>query len=237
MRAREFDPAEPEWMDREQPVSPELEADLINLAAINRRFGGQTIWRFFLTRWIRPGGRYRLLDLATGGGDAPRLMVDFARSLGATVAVTAVDAQPSTLALARKWSAAYPEIEFREGDVRAPDLSGDAPYDFAFCSLALHHFSEADAVSILRRLGELGRSGAMAADLSRGLVCSAGAWLVTAMFYREEMTKHDARMSARRAFSFREMADLAGAAGWRDFQHRRFRFGRQAIWREASDAV
>jgi SAM-dependent methyltransferase len=237
MREREFDPARLEWMDREQPVSQELEADLVNLAAINRRFGGQGIWRFFVARWIQPGGRYRLLDLATGGGDAPRLMADFARKIGATVAITAVDAQPATLALARKWSVSYPEIEFREGDARVPDFSGDAPYDFAFCSLALHHFSEADAVVILRHLGDLGRCGAMCADLARGWVCSAGAWLVTATLYREAMTKHDARMSARRAFSFEEMSRMADAAGWRNFRRRRFLLGRQAIWRESTDAI
>ena len=237
MREREFDPSRIEWMDRVQPVSPELESDLVNLAAINRRFGGHGIWRFFLARWIRPGATYRLLDLATGGGDAPRLMVDYARRIGASVTVTAVDAQPATLTLARKWSVAYPEIEYREGDVRSPDLAGEAPYDFAFFSLAMHHFSEADAVTILRRLGELGRRGAMAADLARGFVCSAGAWLVTATLYREAMTKHDARMSARRAFSFGEMGRLAKTAGWRNFRHERFAFGRQAIWRETADAI
>ncbi len=237
MRERRFDPAQPEWMDRAQPVSPELETDLVNLAAINRHFGGQGIWRFFLARWLRPGGRYRLLDLATGGGDAPRLMVDFARRIGATIAITAVDAQPSTLALARKWSAAYPEIEFREGDVRDFEPFGDDAYDFAFCSLALHHFSEADAVAILRRLREVGRRGAVAADLARGLVCSAGAWLITATLYREAMTKNDARLSAQRAFSFEELGRLAVAAEWQDFGHRRFRYGRQAIWLEAADAI
>jgi ubiquinone/menaquinone biosynthesis C-methylase UbiE len=237
MSRRQYDPAEAEQMDRVQPVSSELETDLINLAAINRRFGGHAIWRHFVARWIRPGGRYRLLDLATGGGDGPRLMVDYARRVGATVVITAVDAQPSTLELARKWSAAYPEITYCEGDILSPPTQADGPYDFALCSLALHHFSEPDAITILRYLRERGRRGALAADLCRGWICSAGAWLVTAVFYREAMTKHDARMSARRAFSHDEMAKLARDAGWRNFGHRRFRFGRQAIWWEATDAV
>ena len=236
MSGREFDPAQSEWMDRPQSFSRELEVDLLNLAAINRRFGGWRIWRQFLARWIQPGGRYRMLDLATGGGDAPRFMVDFARRAGATVDVTAIDAQPATLELARKWSADYPEITFREGDILALDAAEFGDVDFAFCSTALHHFSETDAVAILRSLRELPTRGALAADLSRGFTCSAGAWLITSTLYREPMTKHDARMSARRAFSFDELARLAGEAGWRDFGHRRFAFGRQAVWWEA-DAV
>ena len=237
MSRREFDPAQSEWMDRAQPVSRELAADLQNLAAINRRFGGRRIWRHFLKRWIRPGGRYRLLDLATGGGDGPRFMIDFARRVGASVEITAIDAQPATLALARNCSVDYPEITFREADILALDVASErGAYDFAFCSLALHHFREPDAVSILRHLRELPRRGAVAADLSRGFTCSAGAWWITALLYREAMTKHDARMSARRAFSFDELARLAPEAGWSDFGHRRFAFGRQAIWWEA-DAV
>jgi len=48
------------------------------------------------------------------------------------------------------------------------------------------------------------------------------------------MTRHDARLSAERAFSFTEMRDLALRAGWQNFGHKRFRFARQAIWFEAA---
>jgi hypothetical protein len=44
------------------------------------------------------------------------------------------------------------------------------------------------------------------------------------------MTKTDARLSAARAFSFRELRALAERAGWKNFGHRKFAVGRQAIW-------
>ena len=72
---RQFDPADPEWMDRPQPVSAELLSDLRNLRALNRYFGSYRLVRYFLRRWIRPGDRLRILDLATGSGDIPRLVV------------------------------------------------------------------------------------------------------------------------------------------------------------------
>ncbi len=237
MSGREFDPAQPEWMDRDPLVSRELEVDLANLAAINRYFGGRAIWRHFARRWLEAKRHYRLIDFATGGGDGPRCMVDQARRLGATVEITAVDAQPATLELAQRWSAAYPEIRFVRADILAPDPVFAAGYDFAFCSLALHHFAVPDAVIILRRLRASAQRGALAADLRRGFVCRAGAWLVTATLYRELMTKHDARMSARRAFSLEEMRELAKAAEWTAFGHRPFAFGRQALWWEAGKAV
>src|SRR5205085_462435 len=130
---RSFNPAEPELMDRPQPVSAELEADLRNLRQLNRYFGSYQLIEYFLRKWIAPGSSVRVLDLATGSGDIPRLIVDYARSAGATVTVDAVDQQPSTLEIARSLSYDYPEIEFFEGDVLSFGESGR--YDVVFCSL------------------------------------------------------------------------------------------------------
>jgi hypothetical protein len=55
-------------------------------------------------------------------------------------------------------------------------------------------------------------------------------WLVTALLYREPMTRYDGRLSARRAFSFGEMRAMAEAAGWSGFEQCRFVPCRQAIW-------
>jgi len=84
---RKFDPAELELMDRPQPVSSELERDLKNLRSLNRWFGSYSLVRHFLRRWIKPDSRLRVADLATGSGDIPRLIVDFARQAGAQVQV------------------------------------------------------------------------------------------------------------------------------------------------------
>ncbi|MEY2549056.1 MAG: hypothetical protein QOD64_1638, partial [Verrucomicrobiota bacterium] len=70
-------------MDRPQPVSAELEADLRNLRQLNRYFGSYRLIEHFLRRWVRPASRVRVLDLATGSGDIPRLVVDHGRKVGA----------------------------------------------------------------------------------------------------------------------------------------------------------
>lgn len=236
MAPRDFHPDEPELMDRPQPVSRELEVDLDNLIRINRHFGSHRLIRWFLRRWLKPGGTYRLLDLCTASGDIPRLMVAWARRQNIRLQIDAVDFQPSTLEIARRWSREYPEITFLEGDARtAPGETGS--YDFVFCSLALHHFSEEDAVRVLRRCRELARRAVVVADLERGPVATAGVWLMTAVLYREPMTKYDARVSVRRAFSFPEFHNLAERAGWQGFQHGRFAIARQAVWQELTDAL
>ncbi len=231
MFPREFDPAEPELMDRPQPVTQELEIDLANLVGINRHFGSHRLVRGFVRRWFRAGESYRILDLCTASGDIPRLMVDWARAHGVTLQIEAVDYQPSTLAIARSLSVGYPEIVFREGD--ALNVTGEpGTYDFVFCSLALHHFAEEDAVQLLRRCHGLARRAVLVADLERSRLAAAAVWLLTAVLYREPMTKADARISVRRAFSYGELHALARRAGWDAFRQRRFPIARQAIWIE-----
>lgn len=224
---RIFDPTTPELMDRPQPVSAELEFDLRNLRQLNRYFGSYRLVEYFLRRWLKPRTEMRIVDLATGSGDIPRLIVDHARRINAEVTIDAVDQQASTIEIARGLSCDYPEIEFVPGD--ALTFSRE-PYDMVLCSLALHHFAENDAVTLLKRCRALSKQHVLVADLRRGWLASAGVRLLTTLFFRQEMTQVDARLSAARAFSFSEMRSLAERAGWKNFGHAPFAFARQAIW-------
>ena len=227
---RSFDPAVLEMMDRPQPVSPELERDLERLRQLNRWFGSYRLVLKIMRRWIKPGTRLRVVDLATGSGDIARLLVDFARKIGAHIEVDAVDRQSATVQIARKLSVRYPEISFHKGDIREWD--GAQPYDIALCSLVLHHFSDDDAAKILRRCRALSKRFVLVSDLRQGFLLRGGVHVLTMLIFREPMTRFDARLSAQRAFSFSEMRQVAIQAGWENFGHKKFRFARQTIWLE-----
>ncbi len=226
--SRAFDPDDPEMMDRPQPVSRELETDLANLVSLNRHFGSHRLLRTFLRGWLRPGNCYRVLDLCTGAGDLPRLMIDWARAAGVTLKIEAVEANPATIEIAQRLSANYPEIEYVRGD--AMKHCSETTFDFVVCSLALHHFSEEDAVRLLRVCRRLTHRFVLVTDLERSVATTFGIWLLTQFIYREPMTRHDGRLSAARAFSFDEMRALAEQAEWPTFSHARFLFCRQAVW-------
>ena len=230
---RHFDPAELELMDRPQPVSSELEQDLRSIRQLNRWFGSHRLVRRFVRCWIKPGDNVRVVDLASGSGDIPRLIVDCARKIGTRVEIIALDRQSATLEIARKLSGDYPEISFIEADILKFKPSDG--YDLVLCSLALHHFSDEDAVRVLQRCRELSRKLVLVSDLRRGWLGMIGVCLLTALIFRAPMTRHDARLSMARAFSFAELDDLARRAGWQKFGHQKFRFARQAIWLEKRD--
>jgi 2-polyprenyl-3-methyl-5-hydroxy-6-metoxy-1,4-benzoquinol methylase len=228
---RSFDPSVLEMMDRPQPVPAELERDLQRLRQLNRWFGSYGLVLHFIRRWLRLGDELRVVDLATGSGDIPRLIVDYARKISAKVKIDALDRQPATLEVAKRLSADYPEISYREANIL--EWNSVESYDITLCTLALHHFSNEDAVRLLRRCCRVSKRFVLVSDLRRSFSLVAGVYVLTALIFREPMTRYDARLSAIRAFSFSEMRDLALRAGWENFGHKKFRFARQAIWLEA----
>jgi 2-polyprenyl-3-methyl-5-hydroxy-6-metoxy-1,4-benzoquinol methylase len=229
---RSFDPAVLEMMDREQPVSIELERDLEHIRQLNRRFGSYRLVLGFIRDWIKPADKLRIVDLATGSGDIPRLIVDYARKIGAKVEIDGLDRQPATLEIARSLSADYPEISYREANIL--DWDSAETYDIALCTLALHHFSNEDAVRLLRICSQASKRFVLVSDLRRNFSLIAGVYVLTTLILREPMTRYDSRLSAVRAFSFSEMRNLALCAGWENFGHKKFPFARQAIWLEAA---
>ena len=224
---REFDPNVAELMDLAESPDAELVSDLKNLRQLNRWFGSHRLIHSYLTRLIKPNTTQRFLDLCTGSGDIPRLIVDWCRARNVSVEVEALDFQEATLSVARSLSVSYPEIRYRECDVTQMKIPRE--YTGAFCSLALHHFSEADAANILAQMLGATTHFALVADLERSLFTWLGVRAITSTIFREPMTVHDALLSVRRAFSHGEFAQIALQAGWKNVEHRRFLYGRQAM--------
>ena len=222
-------------MDRPQPVSAHLAVDLANLKRINRYFGSYALIRHFLRRWLRPGDTASILDLCTASADIPRFVVDWARRAPVSVRVVGVDFRESTLEIARRESRHYPEIEFICANVL--EFEPAETFDLVFCSLALHHFSDRDAELLLRRVRKFATRGLLVADIARSDFGALGIYALTATLLREPMTRFDARLSMKRAFSVAELWALAVKAGWKNFGHRRFPVSRQAIWLEKSGAL
>lgn len=226
---RRFDEDRPEMMDVATEATPALERDLLNLASLNRRFGATGTVLRQLDNLLKKRLPLRIIDFGTGGGDIPRAIVQRARVCGCPISITAVDRQRPTLEIAEKFSSEFPEITFVSSDLLEYSAGS---CDIVLCNLVLHHFDESDVIRVLRRWRELAGVAVLVTDLRRSRIAQVGIVAVTEIFYREPMTRHDARLSAERAFSFGEMRRLALAAGWSGFVHRRCPVFRQLLWME-----
>jgi SAM-dependent methyltransferase len=215
-------------LDRGVPA-PELAGNLRDIRRANRWFGGTRA----VVRGIRDSGLgnrgaagrpVTILDLATGSADIPLAIAELARREGWRVAVTATDVQPAVLAVAR--AAERPGL-LRVEAADARDLPyADASFDVVTLSLALHHFEPDDAARVLREMRRVGRQ-LIVNDLERSRPGLAAAWLFAHLLTRNRLTRHDAPLSVRRAYTPAEALALARAAGWNAARVRRaqpFRF-------------
>lgn len=209
----------PERMDAPERESPALlKDDLRNLEVLNRLFGGRRVVRRrvgALLEELPPKTPLRVLDIGSGAGDLCRVLVDECRRRDHPVQLASLDAYAPIQAYARDaCRASYPEIRFLLGDAREVPLA-ERSVDLALCTLALHHFSETDALAVLAELRRVSMRWCLVSDLCRSELAYAGVWLAT-RFSPNAMTRYDGPVSVRRAFTTEELRELARRAGWRN---------------------
>jgi 2-polyprenyl-3-methyl-5-hydroxy-6-metoxy-1,4-benzoquinol methylase len=203
-----------ELMDQPAADSGELATALHDLRGVNRWLGGWRVLRECMHRLLRrlPPGTYRVLDVGTGSGDLPLRLVRWARRRGVRLQVLATDAHRRTLELAREHTAAEPDVRVGWADALALPFDDDE-FDFALCSTTLHHFEGEDAVRVLRELDRVASRGVVVNDLRRSTLALLGARLLAVTVWRRSQFKrHDGPLSVRKAFTPRELRELAWAA-------------------------
>jgi ubiquinone/menaquinone biosynthesis C-methylase UbiE len=198
-----------EWMDDASVDLGDLAANFVEIETANRHFGGVTpIVRDVLRRNVRS-----VLDVGCGSGDVVRGLTREAGRLGRSLEIVASDYSDAVLDIARARTPAGDGIRFEKADARALPFA-DASFDVATCNLALHHFEPADATAVLRELRRVSRLTPLVSDLQRSRLGFAAAYAFAHVIARNRLTKHDAPLSVRRAYTPSEVSALARQAGW-----------------------
>jgi SAM-dependent methyltransferase len=216
---RHFDPNDSELIDRPDVDPAELRQEMETLENANRWLGAHVLMLESVRRLLdsHPSGTLRVLDLGTGLADIPRALVAWARQNGLSIVVTAVDGNPKILEFASAACRDWPEIRLEQHHLRTLPYA-PASFDLVLCSLALHHFSAADTVAILRRMRELARYGYIASDLRRNWLAIATTRLVTMLLFNRRAFRRDAVQSCRAAFTIQELRTIAQEAGLEKFK-------------------
>ncbi len=215
-------------MDGELPDGVELAENFRDIQRVNQLLGGTaTVLRHLpaLLAAVPSDRPATILDLATGSGDIPLAISRWAGRRRRAITIVASDSSAEILALARKQVAGRPDISLARYDAREVPLP-DGSFDIVLCSLSLHHFTPDDAVRTLREMDRLGRSGFILNDLRRGRLGYVAAWVAARLTTRNRLTRNDAPLSVRRAYTVDELAALLRRAGVEDAKittHRWFR--------------
>jgi len=203
-----------ELMDCPAPLE-EVSGCLHTIVRLNGLFGG----RLLTLRHVRdlldglPADRaVTVLDVGAGAADIPVTLVRWARRAGRRIRVFALDRDSATLNYARRYAAAYPEITFVQGDALAlPVPPGSV--DVVISALTLHHLQPEEATRYLSEIDAATRLGWVVNDLVRGRAAHRLVWLITRLFSRSAMARHDGPLSVLRSYTPSEVAALCEKAG------------------------
>lgn len=205
----------PELMDEPGLDPAEHRRALAGLARINRLSRSAEILWPPLAKLARrfPHERLRVLDIATGGGDVPIRLWRTARQAGlGNLEFHGCDISPTAIRTATESAdRAGAAVTFFPHDILADPPRGR--YDAVVCSLFLHHLSEAEAVQVLRRMGEWAERQVLVNDLERSRLGYVLAWVGTRVLTRSPVVRFDGPASVRSAFTPGETLLLAERAG------------------------
>lgn len=198
-----------ELLDSERLDPRELRTNLREMAMLNRLPGGIGDSVRAVDRMLDGRTDASVLDIGTGAGDFARQLV---RRRAARV--IAADVNPAVLAIARRYLADTKDVMILQADVLSLPL-GDAEVDVAHASLLIHHLDPPAVVRALREMRRVARLGVVVNDLRRGPIAFAVTATTVLALTRGAYTRHDGVLSARRAYTLRELDQLAAEAGLR----------------------
>jgi hypothetical protein len=222
---------ESEWVDLPGHPADVIAHNLIDLRRVNRLLGGVRLTLrplYWLADQVPREVPLLALDVATGGADIPRAMVRRAAAAGRPVSVVASDISEAIVIAARAQAAVPPNLSFVVADaLRLP--FADRTFHVTTTSLALHHMLPGEAVVMLREMARCAAVGVVVNDIVRSWLTYYGAIIASRLGSRNRLTRHDGPLSALRAYTTAEMADLARAAGLQPLRWESFLFYRVSL--------
>jgi ubiquinone/menaquinone biosynthesis C-methylase UbiE len=191
-----------------------LRGNLRDLKRTNRWLGGTRLSARAVDALIGETDEASILDVGTGAADIPLTLLQSAGRRGRRWRITAVDHRVEIIEAARAVTpvlASTPDLLLAVADGRSLPFDAGA-FDIGHASLVVHHLEPADAVALMRELARVSRVGIVVNDLVRSHVTHLGAWLTAHLLTGNRYTRHDAPLSARRAYSRAELIALLDAA-------------------------
>jgi 2-polyprenyl-3-methyl-5-hydroxy-6-metoxy-1,4-benzoquinol methylase len=144
-----------------------------------------------------------ILEIGCGGGNNLRVIKKWAAKKNIPVQLTGVDISEACIRFAN----AQPHnsgIEFICADYKTVSLRQDVIFSSLFC----HHFTDDELVHMLRWMRQYARIGFFINDLHRHPAAYYSIKMLTTLFSKSYLVRHDAPLSVRRGFTRGEWHNL-----------------------------
>lgn len=185
-----------------------IDAALAELSVINRLLGGDRVSTSGIRRTTEtiPIDRpLEILDCGAGGSD----LVHALREFGRPFHVTALDLNFRACQYSR--TRLSPPSVVNGSALRLPFC--DRSFDIVHAALFCHHFAGPELDGLLAEWSRVARVGIVINDLRRSVWAFLGITLLSSLFSRSSMVRHDGPVSVRRGFLKKELSAIASRHG------------------------
>lgn len=202
-----------EHLDLGDYSAEEYEGCLAELQQVNRWLGDARALRTTLLRTIRglQLKTFSVIDVGAGSGELLRTIAEWSTRKNREAQLTGAELNARSARAIAEQSAM-----FRINAVRANAFAlpfPDNQFDYAICSLFLHHFNNEQAVKILRELNRVARREVVVIDLHRHPVSYYFYTTIGRLLFHNRLIREDGALSILRGFKAVELNDLAERSG------------------------
>jgi len=219
----------PELLDDDAGSAAEVSASLADLGRINRWFGGVRVLCRLVEQVAERTGRRELtlLDVAGARGELPARAAARLREQNIRLAIRVLDRATSHL---------EPGNHSVVGNALALPFR-DASFDLVSSSLFVHHLEPEEVRQFVDEALRVARLAVLINDIRRHPV-HLGLVYAGMPLYRSRLTRHDAPISIRRAYTPAEMRGLLGQTAAARVDLRTYYLYRMGIiaWRNGAAA-
>lgn len=202
-----------ELLDRPGIPFEDIQRNMQELNVINTWLGGHAITLAGLQQLAPASKPLTICEIGCGGGDNLAAIWQWCRKNKIAASLIGVDINPFCITLAEKRlpaetqliTADYKEAVFEE----QPDI--------IFSSLFCHHFTDREMVKQLQWMHTHARTGFFINDLHRHSAAYYSIKVLTKLFSKSYLVKHDAPLSVARGFTRKEWVQLFNLAGIGNF--------------------
>jgi SAM-dependent methyltransferase len=205
--------SELEIMDTGEYTPEEYEGCLRELRRINRWLGDRRALEETLLAEIERAAlkQFSVLDVGAGSGELLRATAKSARKNSRQAQLYGLELNPRSARAIREESKDFKEIRSIRGDALKLPFA-DNSFDYAFCSLFTHHFTDDKVVEILKEMRRTARRKIFAIDLHRDPTAYFFYTTVGKIFLHNRLVRHDGALSILRSFVPEELEALGKQA-------------------------
>jgi 2-polyprenyl-3-methyl-5-hydroxy-6-metoxy-1,4-benzoquinol methylase len=202
-----------EWLDRDDIPFDAIKRNMRELDLINGWLGGHRITLSGLKEFIKDQKKITICEVGCGGGDNLAAIGKWCEKNRIDAAFTGIDINPHCIAVAKSRFKGS-NSRFIASDFRSVQFENEK-CDVLFSSLFCHHFSDEELISMFHWMQENSRLGFFINDLHRHPLAYHSIAILTKLFSRSWLVKHDAPVSVSRGFIRSEWESLLEQAGIR----------------------